>query len=151
VNGDLVAEGSEGAYGMGRAFVWGGACCSSPVLGLGNSDAEHVPDGGEDCPFDRDDGSEFSAAGGDASVLGAQVGVALSDYRRGGSLAGWEGVQWPPWVLGLLGGVVARLPWAHGVGQVRHPRGGLRADRLQGHAARVHALEQADPGAEQHG
>jgi len=46
---------------------------------------------------------------------------------------------------------VARLPWAHGVGQVRHPRGGLRADRLQGQAARVHALEQADPGAEQHG
>ena len=45
--------------------------------------------------------------------------------------------------------VVARLPWAHGVGQVRHPRGGLRADRLQGHVARVHALEQADSGAEQ--
>ena len=44
-----------------------------------------------------------------------------------------------------------RLPLPDGVGQVRHPRGGLRADRLQGHAARVHALEQADPGAEQHG
>ena len=34
------------------------------VVGAG---AEHVPDGGEDCSFDRDDGSEFSAAGGDAS------------------------------------------------------------------------------------
>ena len=44
-----------------------------------------------------------------------------------------------------------RLPLPDGVGQVRHPRGGLRADRLQGHAARVHALEQADSGAEQHG
>ena len=31
------------------------------------------------------------------------------------------------------------------------PWGGLRADRRQGHAARVHALEQADSGAEQHG
>jgi hypothetical protein len=45
----------------------------------------------------------------------------------------------------------ARLPLPDGVGKVRHPWGGLRADRLQGHAARVHALEQADPGAEQHG
>ena len=45
----------------------------------------------------------------------------------------------------------ARLPLPDGVGQVRHPRGGLRADGLQGHAARVHALEQADSGAEQHG
>src|SRR5216110_2804162 len=44
-----------------------------------------------------------------------------------------------------------RLPLPDGVGQVRHPWGGLRPDRLQGHAARVHALEQADSGAEQHG
>ena len=44
-----------------------------------------------------------------------------------------------------------RLSLPDGVGQVRHPRGGFRADRLQGHAARVHALEQADSGAEQHG
>lgn len=44
-----------------------------------------------------------------------------------------------------------QLSLPDGVGQVRHPRGGLRADRLQGHAARVHALEQADSGAEQHG
>ena len=51
------------------------------VVGAG---AEHVPDGGEDCPFDRDDGFEFSAAGGDAAILGAQVGVALSGYRHGG-------------------------------------------------------------------
>jgi len=45
----------------------------------------------------------------------------------------------------------ARLPLPDGVGQVRHPRGGLRTDRLQGHPARVDALEQADSGAEQHG
>jgi len=56
-----------------------------PVVGAG---AEHVPDGGEDCPFDRDDGFEFSAAGGDASVLGAQVGVALSGCRHGGGANG---------------------------------------------------------------
>jgi hypothetical protein len=37
------------------------------------------------------------------------------------------------------------------VGQVGHPLRRLRADRLKGHAARVHALEQADSGAEQHG
>ena len=46
---------------------------------------------------------------------------------------------------------VGRLTLPDGVGQVRHPRGRLRADQLQGHAARVHALEQADSGAEQHG
>ena len=44
-----------------------------------------------------------------------------------------------------------QLPLPDVVGQVRHPLGGLRADRLQGHAARVHAFEQADSGAEQHG
>jgi len=44
-----------------------------------------------------------------------------------------------------------RLPLPDGVGQVGHPLRRLRADLLQGHAARVHALEQADSGAEQHG
>ena len=34
---------------------------------------------------------------------------------------------------------------------MRHPRGELRADRLQGHATTSHALEQSDSGAEQHG
>lgn len=48
-------------------------------------------------------------------------------------------------------GVMARLPLPDGVGQVRHLRGGFRADRFEGHAARVHAFEQADSGAEQHG
>ena len=43
------------------------------------------------------------------------------------------------------------LPLPDCVGQVGHPLRRLRADRLQGHAARVHALEQADSGAEQHG
>ena len=53
-----------------------------------------------------------------------------------------------------LGGGVLRsrqLPLPDCVGQVGHPRRRLRADRLQGQAARVHALEQADSGAEQHG
>src|SRR5258708_291064 len=44
-----------------------------------------------------------------------------------------------------------QLPLPGCVGQVGHPLGRLRAERLQGHAARVHALEQADSGAEQHG
>src|SRR4051794_13240903 len=47
--------------------------------------------------------------------------------------------------------VVAGLPRVHSVGQVRHHAGVLRADRLQRHSGGVHALEQADPGAEQHG
>ena len=53
-----------------------------------------------------------------------------------------------------LGGGALRsrqLPLPDCVGQVGHPLRRLRADRLQGHAARVHALEQADSGAEQHG
>jgi MFS family permease len=53
-----------------------------------------------------------------------------------------------------LGGGALRsrqLPLLDCVGQVGHPLRWLRADRLQGHAARVHALEQADSGAEQHG
>ncbi len=37
------------------------------------------------------------------------------------------------------------------VGQVGRPLRRLRSDRFQGHAAGVHALEQADSGAEQHG
>ena len=43
------------------------------------------------------------------------------------------------------------LPLPDCVGQVGHPLCRLRADRQQGHAPRVHALEQADSGAEQHG
>lgn len=53
-----------------------------------------------------------------------------------------------------LGGGALRsrqLPLPDCVGQVGHPLRRFRADRLQGHAARVHALEQADSGAEQHG
>ena len=57
--------------------------------------------------------------------------------------------------LDRQGGVGAlrsrQLPLPDCVGQVGHPLRRLRADRLQGHAARVHALEQADSGAEQHG
>src|SRR6202020_2881684 len=44
-----------------------------------------------------------------------------------------------------------QLPLPDFVGQVGSPLRRLRADRLQGHAARVHALEQADSRAEQHG
>ena len=60
---------------------------------------------------------------------------------------------WLPYRAMLSGGALSsrQLPLPDGVGQVRHPRGGFRADLLQGHAARVHALEQADSGAEQHG
>ena len=56
-------------------------------------------------------------------------------------------------LLTSAGGVLSsrRLPLPDCVGQVGHPLRRLRADRLQGHAARVHALEQADSGAEQHG
>ena len=43
------------------------------------------------------------------------------------------------------------LAFHGGVGQVGHPLRRLRADLLQSHAACVHALEQADSGAEQHG
>ena len=43
------------------------------------------------------------------------------------------------------------MPRPDFVGQVGHPPRRLHADRLQGHAARVDALEQADTGAEQHG
>jgi len=52
-----------------------------------------------------------------------------------------------------LGGGALRsrqLPLPDCVGQVGHPLRRLRADRLQGYAARVHTLEQADSGAEQH-
>jgi hypothetical protein len=44
-----------------------------------------------------------------------------------------------------------QLPLPDCVGEVGHPLRRLRADLLQGHPARVHALEQADSGAEQHG
>src|SRR5437660_6107446 len=56
-------------------------------------------------------------------------------------------------LLTLAGGALRlrQLPLTDCVGQVGHPLCRLRADRLQGHAARVHALEQADSGAEQHG
>ena len=46
--------------GTGCAFagVVPAVVVRSWVLVIG-ADAEHVPDDGEDCPFDRDDGSEF--------------------------------------------------------------------------------------------
>ena len=51
-----------------------------------------------------------------------------------------------------VGGERSRqLPLPDCVGQVGHPLRRLCADRLQGHAACVHALVQADSGAEQHG
>jgi hypothetical protein len=106
VNGDLVAEGLEVAYGTGCAFagVVPAVVVRSWVLVVG-AGAEHVPDGGEDCSFDRDDGSEFSAAGGDASVLGAEVGVALSGCRHGGGAKGSFEVAVPG-----SGGAVLRRP-----------------------------------------
>ena len=80
---------------------------------------------------------------------GSGGGVAGRGIRGGGAGGGRRGGR-PAGVVRRLSSAV-RLPLPDGVGQVRHPRGGLRADRLQGHAARVHALEQADSGAEQHG
>jgi hypothetical protein len=47
--------------------------------------------------------------------------------------------------------MVYQIPLLHSVGQVGHPLRRLRADRLQGNTVRVHALEQADSGAEKHG
>ncbi|MDQ1736510.1 MAG: hypothetical protein QOH56_2761 [Pseudonocardiales bacterium] len=44
-----------------------------------------------------------------------------------------------------------QLPLSDCVAQVGHPLRRLRADLIQGYAARVHAIEQADSGAEQHG
>ena len=49
-----------------------------------------------------------------------------------------------------LTGRSTRLPWVHGVGQVRHPRRRLRTDRLQRDLGRDHAVEQAGAGAEKH-
>jgi hypothetical protein len=52
-----------------------------------------------------------------------------------------------------LGGEPLRsrqLPLPHCVCQMGHALRRFRADRIPGHAARVHALEQADSGAEQH-
>ncbi|HEY9469520.1 MAG TPA: hypothetical protein VIQ76_07875 [Propionibacteriaceae bacterium] len=72
---------------MGSDWVVPAVVVRSWVLVVG-AGAEHVPDDGEDCSFDRDDGSELSAVGGDASVLGAEVGVALSGCRHGGGAKG---------------------------------------------------------------
>jgi len=68
----------------------------------------------------------------------------------------WPGLVGPWFAAELLdpggGGAVGSraLPLADCVGQVSHPLRWLRADRVQGHAACVHALEQAHSGAEQH-
>ena len=93
------------------------------------------------------------------------VSMSLDGFIAPESLGDLMGRQWmelQQWIfpqrffrenLKLGGGALSsrQLPLPDGVGQVRHPRGRLGADRLQGHAARVHALEQADSGAEQHG
>ena len=70
-------------------------------------------------------------------------GVNFADTHHKGTAQ--QTTRWEPRVL------EAQLPLPDCVGQVSHPLGRLRADRLQGDAARVHALEQADSGAEQHG
>ncbi len=76
------------------------------------------------------------------AVLEYRAGTDQRDERRGSHRA-----------ADLGGGALrsGQLPLPDCVGQVGHPLRRLRADRLQGHAARVHALEQADSGAEQHG
>jgi hypothetical protein len=64
VNCDLVAEGSGVSHGTGCVFagVVPAVVVRSWVLVVG-AGAEQVPDGGEDCPFDRDDGSEVFRGG----------------------------------------------------------------------------------------
>jgi hypothetical protein len=83
----------------------------------------------------------------DASYL--DTVLAVDQVYAALKAAGWDGLI-KPW---STSGCPTRdpLPLPDCVGQVGHPLRRLRADRLQGHAARVHALEQADPGAEQHG
>ena len=91
--------------------------------------------------------------------LAAQGPRALRAIRGARTAPGSERGRWPGKRPGAAGGLVTvdldatavRLPLVDGVGQVGHPPRRPRADRLQGHAARVHALEQADSGAEQHG
>ena len=65
---------------------------------------------------------------------------------------------WAVWLHGQVlryhppgGARPRRLPLPDCVAEVGHPLRRLGADRLQGHAARVHPLEQADSGAEHHG
>ena len=96
-----------------------------------------------------------SAAGIAAASMGAGL---LEANRTGGTVervpCGWaERCAVAAADLARHGGALRsrQLPLPDCVGQVGHPLRRLRPDRLQRHAARVHALEQADSGAEQHG
>ncbi len=94
---------------------------------------------------------EVHGLGHGHTVVGWLIGTSVRRSRSGHTqldrLLRWDRalLRW-----GRAGGVVARLPWAHGVGQVRHPRRRLRTDRLQRDPGRVHAVEQAGAGAEEH-
>ena len=80
--------------------------------------------------------------------------LACASARRGPhTRTVWES-QEPLMCSCDLGGGAPRsrqLPRPDCVSEVGHALCRFRADRLQGHAARVHAFEQADSGAEQHG
>jgi hypothetical protein len=65
----------------------------------------------------------------------------LATYPTGGPADG-RGARTPPIVLARCPRL--RLPLADGVSQMSHPLPRLRADLLQNHTARVHALEQPD-------
>jgi hypothetical protein len=84
---------------------------------------------------------------------GSVTDVALAALTQSGVQPWWVMLRELGPAADLGGGALRsrQLPLPDCIGQVGHPLRRLRADRLQGHAARVHALEQADSGAEQHG
>jgi hypothetical protein len=95
-----------------------------------------------------------------AALLGGGLGVSHEDFTdaaardpRRLALAALARCVEDLTAADLSGGALRsrQLPLPDCVGQVGHLLRRLRADRLQGYAARVHALEQADSGAEQHG
>jgi hypothetical protein len=83
----LVAESLELVRGVAAsAFgVAAGVVVGARVV-VERSGVGHVPDRDQDRVFDRDECFLGSAAGGDASVLGGEVGaVAVRDGSRGGA------------------------------------------------------------------
>jgi hypothetical protein len=75
--GDLVAEALELVHGV-AAGTFGVA--AGVVIGAGvvieRTGMGHIPDRDQDRVFDRDECFLCSATGGDASVLGGEIGVA---------------------------------------------------------------------------
>ena len=122
----------EGGFGFLQAFCGDRAHPDAVVRGLGMDwELPRVVFKPYPC-------NHVTHAGVDAALRLRAQGLAPAGSHRAADLGG--------------GALRSRpLPLPDCVGQVGHPLHRLRADRLQGHAARVHALEQADSGAEQHG